>query len=143
MRAIGHLLAHFDAHLGDEACVRRLDDVFHFHRLEHDQRLVLADMLACVHRDFDHPSWHRRRKPPETAAGVAITRGLVRAQLTGSLKTKAVVVPLDHALVVVVPDGDRVAVYAETLAQPSRAKRPHVELVHARVDHNTVAAEVG
>src|SRR5437660_4580495 len=54
LRAARDLLADLDMDVGNDARVRRFDDMLHLHRLERDQRLVLADLLTLHDGDFDH-----------------------------------------------------------------------------------------
>src|SRR5919202_287715 len=71
-RAAADLVAHLDAHLGNDARVRRLDHVLHLHRFEHDQRLVLDHALTGLDRHPDHAGRHGRGKTPRATTDAAV-----------------------------------------------------------------------
>jgi hypothetical protein len=102
-----------DAQLGDHARVGRLDDVLHFHRLEHDQRLVLPHGVAFGDGEFDDTSGHRRGEAAATAGGRVALACFFDAERRGSKQTVAEALVLDDTRVIVLPHGDRATVHAD------------------------------
>src|SRR5437764_9716675 len=100
-RTTGDLFANLNAHVGDHASMRRLDDVLHLHRFEHHQRLVLDHVLTGFNRNPDHAARHRRGKPPGATADAPVASGLFDARCGRPLQPKRPTLPVDDASVIV------------------------------------------
>src|SRR5438445_1414565 len=140
-RASGDLLTLADANLGHLARVRRLDDVLHLHRLEHDQWLVLPDLLTDLDGDLDHAARHWCRQPSGRTAQATIGGGFLHRRRAPAFEAIAAAPPRHDtpiACAVFVDDGHHFAVHAEP---PVRwrlsAGRAHVEVfaIGVNVDH--------
>ena len=107
--------------LGDDPRARRFDDVLHLHRLQHDQRLVLADHARPGDGDLrPHGRASARSLRPAPLAS-SRRRGVVDARAAVSLEPIAAAVALDDAPLGSVPDRDRLAVDAQPLAPSAGA----------------------
>src|SRR5919201_1073562 len=142
-RPTADLFANLDAHVGHDACVRRLDNVLHLHCFEHHQGLVLDHVLAGFDRHPHHTAGHRRRQTPGAATGATVGSRLFDRRRACPPQAIRPTLPLNEASIRVdLLDTDRLVIHAEaTRLQRRAAQRSHAHASFA--EHNLDGLFVG